>query len=45
MQEVLHEVRAFESLLMLLTPLQLADEYDTSNAFIFFVILVALSEN
>lgn len=45
MQEVLHEVRVFERLLMLLTPLQLADESDTSNAFTFFVILTVLSEN
>lgn len=34
-----------ESLLILLTPLQFADEYDTSNAFIFFFILTALSGN
>lgn len=45
MQETLHEVRLCESLLMLLTSLELADEYDTSNAFISFVIPTALSEN
>lgn len=45
MQEILHEVRVCESLLMLLTSLELADEYDISNAFISFVIPTALSEN
>lgn len=45
MQEILHEVTVCESLLMLLTSLELADEYDISNAFISFVIPTALSEN
>lgn len=39
------EVRAWESLLMLLTVLEIADECEASDVYISFVILTAVGEN
>lgn len=44
-RELLREVRVWQSLLMLLTLLEIADECEASNVYISFIILTALSEN
>jgi len=44
-REVLHEMRVCESLLMLLTLLEIPGESEASDIYVSFVILTALSEN